>query len=347
MTTRFSTALPLLFASSLLSSVAFAGEGDKPVVGVGGTMYAHYGYDLTEGAEGANAFDIDRLYVEAKTQLEGPYSFRFTLDVGREKEQDIELMDAAGATYEVGVPEDPKIRVFLKYAYLEYKTPIEGLKLRAGAAPTGFVGFYDNFWGQRFTTKAFTDEFKVLDSSDIGIHFMGTHAEKMVDWQLSLMNGEGYGSPEENSGKTAQVRLTLDPLKDGKSGKLPISGFASYEAVPDGDPVLVYVGALGYDMKYFLVWGEYVGQSQGEAAGSGFSGTVMGKVPDMFNVYARVDRWDGDSSAEDDSTMRMIGGLSRKLVKGVIVAGQYERTTEEAAPDMPEHGVFLRMEAKY
>lgn len=342
MTTRSSLFFALT-AATLFSTPAPAADGAKPVVGVGGTLFAHYGYDLTDGAEGANAFDLDRLYVEAKSNLEGPFAFRFTLDVGRQKEQVLTLPDGSV----VKVPEDTKIGVFVKYAYLEYKTPIDGVKVRAGVAPTPYVGFYDGFWGHRFITKAFTDEYKALSSADIGVHLVGSHADKLIDWQFAAINGEGYGSPEADAGKTGQLRLTVDPLKDGDSGSLPITGFISYEGVPDGDPVIVYAGALGYDMKYLLAWAEYVGQMQGDASAMGVSGTVMGKVPDIINVFGRVDRWDGDTETDDDAEMRIIGGISRELIPGSFLAATYERTTVEVAPDLPEHGVFVRMQARY
>ena len=330
----------LMFSSSSIA-------GDKPEIKWGGKIYAHYGYMLGEDAEKYNEFDIDRVYLTAKAKLDSNLSVRVTTDIGRAKPQEVEVTGEGGESATVEVPEDEKLRVFLKYAYLEWAAA-DSVKLRFGAAGTAFVGYYDKFWGQRYLAKSFTDDQKILDSSDIGIHALGKISDGLVTWQAGVINGDGYGSAEASSTKAVQGRVTVDPMSGGDSS-LPITVFAQQDVMaPDGeDPVRVLAGAAGYKMDYLTFWGEYVLQSEGDASGSGYSVTLMPKIPDVLNVIARYDHWDPNADADGDAETMIRAGVSRDFLKKVSGAVIYERTTLESAKDAPEHGVFVRMQAGF
>ena len=315
-------------AGLMLSLSSFA--SDKPEIKWGGKIYAHYGYILSEEAEKYNEFDIDRVYLTAKAKLDSSLSVRVTTDVGRVEDS-----------------EDEKLRLFLKYAYLEWAAS-DAFKLRLGSAGTGFVGFYDKFWGQRYLAKSFTDDNKILDSADIGVHALGEMADGLVTWQASIVNGEGYGSAETSATKAAQARLTVDPMASSDNS-LPITVFASQDVMaPDSEtPVRVLAGAAGYKMDHLTFWGEYVLQSAGETSGSGYSVTLVPKIPEVLNVIARYDHWDPNADADGDSETTIRAGVSRDFLKKVSGALTYERTTVESDKDTPEHGVFLRMQAGF
>ena len=330
-------------AGLILSPSALA--GDKPEIKWSGKVYAHYGYMLGEEAEKYNEFDIDRVYLTAKAKLDSDLSVRVTTDIGRAKPQGADV-DGDGSE-DIEVPEDEKLRVFLKYAYLEWAAA-DSVKLRFGAAGTAFVGYYDKFWGQRYLAKAFTDDNKILDSSDIGIQALGKISDGLVTWQAGVINGDGYGKAEASSTKAVQGRVTVDPMSGGDSS-LPITVFAQQDVMaPDGeDPVRVLAGAAGYKMDNLTFWGEYVLQSEGEVSGSGYSVTLIPRIPDVLNVIARYDHWDPDSDTDGDAETTIRAGVSRDFLKKVSGALTYERTTLEAAKDTPEHGVFVRMQAGF
>ena len=166
---------------------------------------------LDDDADSYNAFNVTRAYVTVKSDINESFATRVTTDIGLVKGSD-----------------DTKLRSFLKYAYLEWKDPLDGLKIRFGAAGTGLIGLHDKFVGRRWVEKSFTDRTKkILSSSDFGIHAMGKHADGMFTYQASIINGEGYGKVEDGKDKTAQLRLTVDPLSSGDVS-LPISAFVSY-----------------------------------------------------------------------------------------------------------------------
>jgi len=336
-----------VFLLALSPSLAVA--DDDSAVRVGGLIFSHVGADLSEEAEGASEFDIDRVYLNFKARVSDSFSTRVTTDVGRENTQSIETTDATGAAVETEVPEDTKIRVYLKYAYLEWKTPLDGVKTRFGAAGTPLVGYADNFWGHRYVSRAFTDANRIFDSSDIGVHVLGKHSDGLWNWQASLMNGEGYGSPEENPGKTAQGRVSLDPLSGNDGGSLPISGIASTEVLnlEDVESTTILGGALGYKMDNLVVWGEYITQSQGERSGAGYSAVVMPRVPDVANLVLRYDHWDPDTASELDSSNKLIAGLSKDFEKKISAALLWEQETPEDTAAATSQGVFIRSQAGF
>ena len=330
-------------AGLMVSFSTFA--ADKPEIKWSGTVYAHYGYMLGEEAEQYNEFDIDRVYLTARSQLSSDLSVRVTTDVGRAAPQGVDTN--GDGSEDIEVPEDEKIRVFLKYAYLEWAAS-DSVMLRFGSAGTPFIGYYDKFWGQRYLAKSFTDNNKILDSADIGIHALGQISDGLVSWQTSIVNGEGYGKAEANATKALQGRVTLDPMFSGDNS-LPITVFASQDVMaPDGeDPVRVLAGAAGYKMEHLTFWGEYVVQSEGDISGSGYSITVIPKIPGVLNLIARYDHWDPDSDTAGDAEATIRAGVARDFLKKVSAGLTYERTTLESAKDQPEHGVFLRMQVGF
>lgn len=340
MTTRV---LILLLGGALTATPALA--DDAPATTLGGKLYGHWGLDLDPDAEQANEFDIDRVYLTAKRKLGDHLAVRVTTDVGREKAQDIAVSDGAGGATEIEVPEDTKIRLYLKYAYLEYKGALPGVKLRLGAAGTPWIGHYDGFWGHRWVKKSFADSEKVLDSSDIGVHALGSHADGLFSWQAGVINGEGYGSPEVDASKTGQLRLGMDPLAPGDRGiSLPVAGFVSYDVLTD-DPALVYAAGAGFSHDNVLLWAELLGRQQGDVASRGFSVTAMPRHPELGSVLLRYDSWASDVDGEADNTV--IAGLTHDFTEKVSAGALYERDWTAEAADDAGHGVYLRMQAGF
>jgi len=319
----------------------------EPTLDIGGEIFAHYGVDLTEGADLANEFDVARVYFNAKAKLSDTIDARITTDIGRPKEQSIEVDDGAGGLVEVDVPEDSKIRVFLKYAYMGWQTPIDGVKLRFGAAGTPWPGFYDKFWGYRYVSKSFADQFKIQPTSDIGVHALGKHADGLASWQLSLVNGEGYSSPEVDAGKTASFRLSVDPLSSNEGVALPISGFISYDVpIAEAPSGLVWGAATGLKHDNLVLWGETMGTSAEDINGFGWSATVMPRVPDVLDVFGRADSWDPSTDTDGDATLRILGGVGRGF-NDYLRAALHVETVSFESSDVSELAAFLRMHGKY
>jgi hypothetical protein len=220
------------------------------------------------------------------------------------------------------------------------------VKFRFGAAGTGFINYHDGFVRHRYIRASFTDQTKVIDSSDIGIHAVGTHASGLFSWQAGILNGAGYGSPEDDAAKTAQLRLTGNPLAS-RDGLLPITAFVSTDLGAEGDPTLTYAGAIGFKNEGVIAWGEYVASSDGNTSGSRYSATLVPSIPKVGALVLRYDHWDGDVETDQDATTTLIGGLERDFYTRVSAALLYKHTTEEATPDAPGHGVYVRIKAGF
>lgn len=331
-----------------------AGEKKKDAasVKVAGIVFAHYEYRLTEGADGYNEFALDRAYVQAIGTLSPHWGTKVTLDANRFSSVTIPVASAgttgAVTTTDTSVTIDTRYRVFVKHAYLEWKDDDLGLKSRFGIIDTPLSPYYDSFMGIRYITESMPKQFGLVDTADIGASLMGTHAKGLVDWQATVINGEGYSKLEIDQGKTLQGRLTIDPLAPGKDMKLPITAFVSYAGEPTvGAPLLTYVGAVGFQQKYLNAWAEVDGTSWDGNSGFGYSASVVPHIPDYLNVIFRYDSWDPSSDVDGDGTSRIVGGLSHDFLPKVSVAGTFEQTAYQADGSVPSQGVFLRMQAGY
>ena len=323
------TFLITLAAIAIPFSVAQAEDSEfKPDLKIGGLIFANYHYDLTDGAEPNNKFEIQRVYLNFKAKMTEEFSARVTTDVGTIKSYD----------------DDQKIRPFLKYAYLEYKNKDLGMKLRFGAAGTPFIGKHDKFVGQRWISKAFTDQYKVLSSSDLGLHVMGKHFDGMFDYQVSIINGSGYGKKEADDGKAAQLRLTVDPLAGGEMS-MPISAFISYDVGAGSDAAMIAAGSVGFKHDMGKAWGEFVMTSDDDITGMGFSATLLPKIPSVGNLMVRLDSMDPNTDVDDDAVMRIIGGVTHDFAKKISVGLIYERSMPEAGED--GHTVFVKTQAGF
>lgn len=326
----------------LLITAVLAGETDKPAstIKMGGLVFSHYGYSLTEGDDGYNEFALDRAYLTATATMTPQLGMRLTLDADRFKAS--ELADGSELTV------DTKYRVFLKHAYLEWKDEASGIKSRFGMIDTAYGPFYDSFVGLRYLKDNFPSANKLLSTADLGVGLSGNHASGLLDWQALVINGEGYSNLEVDAGKALQARITVNPLAPGKKMSLPLTGFVSYSGSPStGAPVITYIGSAGFKQNYLVAWAEYLGVTTNGASASGYSMVLSPRMPDVAGVVFRYDHFDPSTAATGDSTTTLIGGVTHDFYEKVSAAVTYERTGFEATPDTPEHGVFVRMQAGF
>lgn len=327
--------LPLLFA---LLAPAHADDGKKdkdqdarPAVEMSGKLFAHYKYDLSEGADGYNEFGLDRAYLRADGTITDRLSTRVTLDANR-------LSDPAV---------DTRYRVFVKHAYLEWKTGMKGVKGQAGVIETPFGPMLDDFWGHRYIEDNFPAVAIKLATADAGIGATGKHMDGMVNWGAVLVNGEGYNKLEVDSGKQAQVKVTVDPMAGNKELSLPITGFVAYAFNPNDASQLIASGVIGFDQKFFTGSVQALFNQQYDVNGFGYSVVALPRVPKVATLVFRMDHYDPNTEADDDASTKLIVGASHNFHKKVAVAGTFQQTSYEATPDLPSQGVFLNMLAGF
>jgi hypothetical protein len=313
----------------VLGPTGAAWAAEAPAVDLSGLIYAHYGYALENQADGANAFDLDRVYLTARSRLGKGFSTRVTTDVGR-----------------TGSADDTKLRPFLKYAYLQSKLN-QSYSLRFGASGTAWCGQYDAFWGHRFIAASLADKNKLLSTSDLGVQALGKHMGGLLSWQAGVINGDGYGAPEVSSTKAAQARLTVDPLSSAPTLRLPISAFISQDILVASEEqgTQTLAAAVGLQSDQLLLWTELLTQRSGDGAAAGASASAIAAVGELAKLVVRYDHFDPDRSAEDDATATLIGAVSKDIHAGISASLSYERSTPQSASDAVCHGAFVRISA--
>jgi hypothetical protein len=312
-----------------------------PDAKVSGILFAHWMYQLPEAADGYNEFGLDRSYLVVKSKLSPHLATRLTLDADRMRAG----TDSAGGAVSV----DTKYRVFVKHAYLESSWTKYGLKARGGIIDTPYTPFYDSFVGIRYIAESFPRQYRLLDTADAGVGLYGTHADGLVDWNASLLNGEGYGNLETDKGKQLNARVSVDPLASGGEMNLPITVYGSMNGKPAvGDPIVTIIGAVGFKHDYVTAWAEYDMASQGDLKYGGYSVTLHPTVPDVGGVIVRYDHWDPNSDADDDAITWLIAGLTHDFEPDAVsLALTYERASLEGVEDPFGENILVHLQAGF
>lgn len=319
---------------ALAASLAFADDAKAPQITPFGQVYAQYGFDLTEGKENVNSFDLTRGYLGLDAELSDHVGARVLVDAGH---------DAV----------DPVLHVFVKNAWVEGKGFLPGVKARFGVVDTGYATYVDAFTGRRYLGKSLADASGLQSTADFGVNIQGKHKDGLIGWHVAALNGEGFKALDPSAGKALTARVTVDPLAPGKANvELPITAYVSENleaAGTDSDAKLVYAGNLGFKFRKLIVFdGEYVGFSQGDVSGGGFSVFLAAGAPKYANFIVRFDQFDPDASVDDNEASTLRVGVDRYVTEKVAVAATYERSWTSVDPEATlVHGVFVKAQAGF
>lgn len=326
---------------------------EKPAVGtgatklkVGGVLWPIYVYDLTEGAEGDNAFDVGRAYLNIVPSWGDRLYARITPDLVRESAA---ADPVTGTRFPSNTTGSLVLR--LKYGYLGYKAA-PWADLRIGMQQTPFVEFEENVWGHRFVAKSVVDEFYGMSSSDMGFAVRS----KLLDGGLEVVvggyNGEGYNRPETNKYKEVSGRVTWRAVKAGDEPGLRLTGYYGYGLRAQDAEKVRGVGMVSYESSLFTAAGQYTYLQDGNGAGL----TVTGGGPSVFGIVrlpwqtellARVDMFDPDADTDDDGVTRMIAGAGYRFNEKVRMVADVQRFEFEAPGVDPEQAAYLHIEAGF
>lgn len=189
--------ISILIVSLLVVLIAVPVAHADKEVSIGGKIYAHWYYDLSDtlnysmsnvNFENYSTFGISRAYLIGKAKLSDKTSGMITIDVNPD-----ELSSAGGVNY-----------MRLKYAYLKWKFYSGlnfGMAAKFGLQETGWNHEMEKIWGRRYIAKVPADHFGMETTSDNGLTFIGTLGEKgKWGWaSLSAYNGATYASQWDNN----------------------------------------------------------------------------------------------------------------------------------------------------
>ena len=195
--------LVLLVAGLANSLPAMAADGSTKV---DGRIYADFSVLSTDGNSAGDGYGVDvkRFYVGVTHKFDDTYSANVTTDF---------VKDTAFG----------KSLVYIKKAYFQINlNPMATLRL--GSADLPWIPYVEGVYGLRYIENTITDWSKFGTSADWGVHLLGKN--DMVDYQISVVNGKGYGDPTRSKSMDFSARVGFHPVQGltlavgARSGKL-------------------------------------------------------------------------------------------------------------------------------
>jgi hypothetical protein len=359
------TLITTVIALALLA--ASFGGANAADTKVNGRLYASWGMDMTDGADNANEFGLDRAYITVKSKLSDFTSVRLTTDL-RESEVD-------GKT---------RYDLIVKYAYGDWMPKFgEGkFTVRFGLQPTQYIDFQNALWGRRYLLKTVSDDNKYLTSADLGASVIFGLGEKGKSGNvvLSIFNGTSYSDlGEMNSRKDIALFAKLYPLKDNEQFKESAitgqfySGTHNEEIVDGVDAsdfkkqIISLGGLLAYDNTVnfgadfnFVSHGDSAismdpGKYAENMSGISFFGTLFfdGLTSDessalrTLNLFGRYDIVDPDTDMDDDGHSMFVGGIECAPAKGIKASLNLRSISYEADGMDSESYLFVNTLFKF
>jgi hypothetical protein len=277
------------------------------------------------GAEDYNAFIIRRAYFTFDDDISKAFTARFRL------EADSSSLDSKG-----------KITVFVKDAYLRWKSAFAKQDIWFGIQPTPAYDLSEGLWSYRSLEKTIMDLRGIVPSRDIGAALRGPigSSGKFTYWAM-FGNGSG-NNPETDKFKRLYGQVAWRP-----NDEFTVAFYQDWRALPDIPNPIVADSTLAND-SYTTAWfvdygkkdvynigyeGFYTHQNNGFTTGTAPAITIDDKktVGHSFwawynfnpkvGVVGRYDRFDPNTSGLIDNDARdlIIASLVLKPHKNVWI----------------------------
>src|SRR2546428_13892334 len=203
----------------------------------------------------------------------------------------------------------------LKYAFATCTPQGSPLTFKIGQIHTPWIDWEEALWDYRMQGQMAMERAGYMSAADFGVGVDGKWGPDKVNFQLAVVNGEFYRSPEAGQGKDVMARLSvrlLDTDDSSRVGGLRVTGYAGYGRAAGGAERNRYLGMVSYRSKHLTLAGEAA------AAQSGPLGAINGHVYSAFGVYkvpdskvaiiGRVDITHLQAGASDKQTRFIDGG---------------------------------------
>jgi Phosphate-selective porin O and P len=305
-------------------------RGDLPNAAVGGQK------DL-------QAFQFRRIYFTYDDDISELFATRFRL------EADQSALSSNG-----------KISTFVKDAYLKWKNIFSGSDFIFGIQPTPAYDISEAAWGYRSLEKTIMDLRGIVPSRGLGVSLKGRLGQSANYWVMISNNNSGNNPNGTNAAvdkfKRFYLHLQFKPVTN-----LQITAYADYLARPDrNDPkstsvppatlsngtvtTAVFIGYAEKDHFSAGVEGFLSSRANQFVDGSGnltsltaFGFTAFGtySVDPQWELILRYDLFDPNADGRGDIRNYILGGLSFKPDKNVMIIPNVQLETYEAIPGGP------------
>lgn len=298
-----------LAALALLSTCGVAGAqtstpdpagsaADEPKVTIGTQTFLQYSVDLHE-ADGYNAFDITRGYLDVRATLSPRVRFRFTPDV--RPATDASLRSS--------------LALHLAYASVEAQVHPHAT-LIAGMHETPWLTFEQSMDRYRAQAPMVVERRALVPGeTDLGLSVRASAGPAEV--HVGVYNGEGYGQPELDKYKSVQGRLTISPFASAGAGAgLRLSGFYSHGWYAQDRPRRLGLVMASYEGRYGVVTAQAISATDNPFVSSDLSRrglAVFGEArrgPLGWAGFGRLEMFDPDADREGDSERRFTLGAA-------------------------------------
>ncbi len=244
---------------------------------------------------------------------------------------------------------DGTTNLFVKKAYVQGKFD-DAAVLRIGSADMPWIPFVEHYYGFRYVENTITDRLHYANSADWGIHLGGNvGANKMFNYAVSVVNGNGYKNPSRSKGMDVGGRVGFVPFDgmivavggySGHRGKETQTLGAMHTAQRE-DLMIAYAGkAFRLGGEYFTAknWNNVLSPLADKADGYSLWGSVA--LADDVSLFARYDNAKlskyQDRNAKD--TYYNLG-LQYQVTKGFKLAAvwKHENGDKSVTAPIPPH----------
>ena len=236
------------------------------------TIFWNYNTDLSSEASKKNSFEVKRVYLGYKFNIDDKISAKVTFDIEK---------NSAGSDY----------TTFLKTAQIDWSLK-DNFKLSFGMIGNKQFKYQESIWGYRYLYKTFQDENKFGSSADLGVNGE-IKVSKNLKMNLFMLNGEGYKNIQDDDGYMKFGGNLIYEISNALSLKL------YYDSEPGNDEFNVTnVGYfIGYDKNKTRFGLEYNKINNAKSYNSpsldnnlsGFSGYISQNFSENSSLFFRYD----------------------------------------------------------
>src|SRR5437667_2831447 len=329
MTFSIRRALGVAVVAAAAGAVQLAAQASQaPQVTVGGVAYTQYVYQLKDTLNHVNNFDITRAYVNVIGRFSGGVYTRVTADIYRNTD---------------GASSNGSLSYRLKYAYVAYTPTNSPLTYKLGLIHTPWVDWEETLWDYRMQGTMALDRNGYETASDIGAGIDGKWQSDKVNFQATIVNGEGYHGGVGDGRKDVEGRISvriLDTNDSSRVGGLRITAYAHAGKPTGGGTRNRWLGMVSYRSK------QYTLAAEAAVATDSTTGTAIkdGHIYSAFGVY-RVPRSAAAVIARVDAVTptvggnrltRYIAGVSYQINPQLRVLADWDYLNYKNAPATPD-----------
>src|SRR5262245_32368679 len=211
-----------------------------PVVSFGVLTFLQYQAELHE-ADGYNAFDVTRGYLNIRARLNDRVNVRFTPDVR--------------PTTDASLNNNLALR--LEYASLDLKAT-DSMTIMFGLHEMPWLTYEESLNRYRVVGPLFSERLNLIPgATDLGVSVKAV--TDRAEFHVGIYNGEGQGRAEVDKYKSIDGRATFRPFEeDSELGKVSISGFYQYGWYAQDRPRNVAIVMGAYENTNVVLNAQYL-----------------------------------------------------------------------------------------